>query len=127
MALYQIYIDGHVQREDGLIIPPDPDNLDWQDYQAWLAIDGNVVDPAPTPAPATRIGAAEFLARFTDAERLAVQTAAAAAPAIALGLTMGLAVGTIGLVDDAVTAAWMASLVTAGALTDDRKTQILTP
>lgn len=127
MALYQFYVDGHVQREDGLIIPPDPDNLDWQAYQAWLAIDGNVTDPTPTPAPRTEISAAEFLARFTDAERLAVQTAAVAQPSIALGLTMGLAVGTIRLVGDPVTAAWMASLVTAGALTPDRKTQILTP
>lgn len=127
MALYQVYIDGHVLRDDGLIVPPDPNNLDWQDYQAWLAIGGNVADPAPAPTPLIEISASEFLARFTDIERLAVQTAADAQPSIALGLTMGLATGTIKLTGDAAVAGWMAALVTAGALTADRKTQILTP
>lgn len=127
MALYQVYIDGHVLRDDGLIIPPDPNNLDWQGYQTWSAVSGNIVDPAPTPAPQTEISAAEFLARLTDTERLALQTAADAHPSIALGLTMGLATGTIRLAGDAAVSAWMAALVTAGALTADRKTQILTP
>lgn len=26
-----------VQRDDGACIPPDPDNIDWQAYQMWLA------------------------------------------------------------------------------------------
>lgn len=127
MALYQLYVDGHVLRDDGLIIPPDPNNLDWQSYQTWSAVSGNIADPAPTPAPRVEVSAGEFLSRFTDVERLALQTAADTHPSIALGLTMGLATGTIRLTGDAVVAAWMAALVTAGALTADRKTQILTP
>jgi hypothetical protein len=50
--MYTVYADDHVQRDDGLIIPPDPDNVDWQAYQAWLA-DGNAVVPAPVPMPSS--------------------------------------------------------------------------
>lgn len=34
-----------ILRSDGAIIPPDPNNLDWQDYQQWLA-QGNTLGPA---------------------------------------------------------------------------------
>lgn len=124
--MYSLYLDSHVQRDDGLIIPPDPDNTDWQAYQVWLA-DGNTTAALPVAAPSIEITAAAFLARFTDAERLAIQQAADATPSIALGLTMGLAIGTIRLQGDPVMAGWMAALVTAGAVTQDRATEILTP
>lgn len=49
---FKLIVDGGVVRiSDGAQIPPDPDNLDWQDYQAWVAA-GNTPDPAdPPPAP----------------------------------------------------------------------------
>ena len=44
-----------VARDDGATIPNDPQNRNWQDYQAWLAA-GNVPatpPPPPQPVPAT--------------------------------------------------------------------------
>jgi hypothetical protein len=35
---------------DGVYIPDDPNNLDWQEYQRWLAIPNT-----PNPAPPTGI------------------------------------------------------------------------
>lgn len=81
--------------------------------------------PAPSPPPTT-ISAGAFLARFTSSEQEAVQTAAARTPAIALGLTMGLATGQIDLTGVTLKT-WMAGLVTAGAITSARSTEILTP
>lgn len=44
----------YVARSDGLIVPDDPANVDWQLYEAWLAA-GNAAATATvtTPAPVT--------------------------------------------------------------------------
>jgi hypothetical protein len=34
---------------DGVTIPPDPANIDWQAYQAWLMTAGNTLAPVPGP------------------------------------------------------------------------------
>jgi hypothetical protein len=45
--------DSIIQRdEDGAFIPADPDNVDYQDYLAWLDA-GN--DPTPAQAPETTL------------------------------------------------------------------------
>jgi hypothetical protein len=82
----------------------------------------------PTPAPnPTVITSIAFLDRFTPAEQAAVQQAAASAPStIGVGLTTGLATGTIDLTGPALKA-WMDALVTAGAITSARESTILTP
>lgn len=50
-----------VRDEDQAHIPTDPDNVDYQDYLAWLD-DGNT----PNPAPPVPIDQAEQLAARTD-------------------------------------------------------------
>ena len=110
---------------DGAVIPLAPGNQDFAAYQAWLAA-GNTPDPTPiAPQPIT-ITAAAFLARFTQAEQTAVQQLAITNGQIALGLTLGLAQGWITL-NSPILTNWMAALVSAGAITADRSTGILTP
>lgn len=88
------------------------------------------VDPAlhsrrvrPNP---TTISSHDFFNRFTDGERAAVWAAAATTPALGVGLVQGLALGQIDLTSD-VLKTWLDALVSAGALTSDRETAILTP
>lgn len=51
-ANYKLHLSGAIIRlDDGVWIPPSPSNLDWREYQKWLAA-GNVpvpADPAPVP------------------------------------------------------------------------------
>ena len=62
MAEYQLTTENTVIRTvDGAIIPNDPANRDWVEYQEWLA-DGGVPDPyvpppvvLPTPQPETTV------------------------------------------------------------------------
>lgn len=81
--------------------------------------------PPPTPNPTT-ISTSAFLNRFTPAEQNAVWSSAITTPAIGVGLQTGLSDGTVNLLST-VTVAWMAALVTAGAITSARSTVILTP
>lgn len=42
---YALLADGYVKRlSDGAVIPPDPGNRHWQEYQAWLEAGG---EPQP--------------------------------------------------------------------------------
>jgi len=46
---------------DNAFIPPDPANVDFAEYTAWLEA-GNTPDPAPTPVPPVPLTPAEKLA-----------------------------------------------------------------
>jgi len=110
---------------DGAFIPADMRNRDYHDYLVWVS-QGNTPDPAPVAPRPTTISAGEFLARFTAAEQAAVQTACLASPQLMLGLTTGLALGQINLTGSNL-ATWMQGLVSAGAVTQARATEILAP
>lgn len=118
---------GVIRDADGAFIPAAAGNTDWQAYLAWVAA-GNTASPYVPPVlpPPTVISAEAFLMRFTQAEQLAVQQAAITDPIIALGLTMGLARGTIDL-NGPLLGPWMQELVTAGCITETRAAVIMTP
>ena len=51
-----------VIRQDGVKIPPDPDNRDYREYLAWLENGGEVADADPAPAPSSAPSLAARLA-----------------------------------------------------------------
>lgn len=116
---------GVVRTADGALIPENTSNRDWIAYQKWLAVP-NTPDPAVTPAKPIRITSGDFFYRFTDDEKLAVQAACNASAALGVGLTNGLALGYV-ILTDAVVGTWMDGLVSANAISSQRKTEILTP
>ncbi|MFZ9349871.1 MAG: hypothetical protein ACO242_04160, partial [Candidatus Fonsibacter ubiquis] len=54
---------------DGALIPPDPANIDYAAYLAWVE-EGNTPEPAPEPEPPLQLTAAQRLeaAGFSIAE-----------------------------------------------------------
>jgi hypothetical protein len=119
---YKLLKSGVLDTENGKYIPNDNDNFDWRKYQAWLA-EGNTPDPADTdPAPPKTYTAYEFINRFTDAERTLIISSA--------DINVRLFLGFLYAAQDVVvtntrTAEGMAYLVSAGLLTEARKTEIL--
>lgn len=119
--------DGEAQytQPTGLVAVPAPDGASpgWK----WSKKKGFSPPPEPPPPPkSTVITALGFFGRFTPEERIAVQTATNLIPELGVGLINGLAAGAVDLLGETVIA-WMDGLVRAGALTADRKTEILTP
>ena len=77
-----------------------------------------------TPPEHRKLTSLEFLDLFTDAEQLAVTTAAMQSPQVKLWYDRTLAASFITL-DDPRTEAGLSSLVVAGLLTEDRKAAIV--
>ena len=67
---YQLTATTTIKRlSDGALIPPDPANIDYAAYLAWVD-EGNTPEPAPEPEPPLQLTAAERLeaAGFSIAE-----------------------------------------------------------
>lgn len=69
---YKILLTGNIQRNDGVVIPVDLANSDYQKYQTWLSA-GNSAEvetpPIPTAEEAWALGAAYISGFFTADQR----------------------------------------------------------
>lgn len=81
-------------------------------------------NPPPGPAPAPRWSSLQFIERFTEAEQIAIVTAAAASPALRLWYDKAMAADEI-IADDPRTVAGLQALVDAGMLTSQRRDEVL--
>jgi hypothetical protein len=51
--MYRLLSGGAILRDsDGLVMPPDPSNADYQDFLTWVS-QGNTPDPPPSTSPST--------------------------------------------------------------------------
>lgn len=120
---YDVTATSAVRRSDGAFIPADPANKDYVEYLAWVA-EGNSPTPLPAPLPPTTLTPYEFLELFTPSEQLAIQTVCNSNMALLVGLTTGIASGSIDLTSASVIN-WVNAVSTAGAITGARASAIL--
>lgn len=104
---------------------PCPDNV----AADWTFQDGQFVEPAPQQGEPVvpfvpRWTPLQFIERFTDAEQLAIVTAAQSTPALRLWYDKAMAADEI-VSDDPRTIAGVQALVDAGLISAQRKTEIL--
>ena len=111
-----------ILRSDGVFIPNEPMNADWQAYQVWLAL-GNTPSPAPPPPPADVVVTfLQFMALFTPTEQAALVNTTDTQTKLFVLMASG--VGTLDLSNSEVIAGvnYIASI---GLITADRVSQIL--
>lgn len=88
MSPYQLTPStGILRTADGAIIPPNPNNIDYQAYQAWIAA-GNTADPVPSQT------APQLLATFKASAQAALDTTDTTMHRIAEAVSLGLSTWT---------------------------------
>lgn len=125
MTYKRTFTDAVIRMADGALIPADPANTDRQEFDRWVAA-GNTpqpADPAPPAAPRT-CTPLEFIERFTEAEQLAVVTAAMQVPALRLWYDKLMAAQQV-VEDDPRLAAGIDALVSAGLITQQRRDEVM--
>jgi hypothetical protein len=115
-----------VRISDGAFIPADAANTDYRNYLEWLE-QGVVPIPADVifnPEPPQTTTPLEFIERFTEAEQLAIVTAAMSVPALRLWYDKLMAAQQV-VFDDPRLEAGLDALVASGLITQSRKAAIL--
>lgn len=126
MAIYKLTSYGVFRTTDGANIPDHTDNIDWQAYQAWIAV-GNTADPADTPPSIVQMPTPrEWLERLPIEKQLAIIQAGQSNAQIQLWLMK--ASGTTAIdVTLQETIDGIGALVQAGILTTDEQATMLAP
>jgi len=98
-------------------------------YNSYQVVNGELQEYTPppyVPPPPTVLKTSDFLSRFTSQEQVAVATAALADASLLVILIKAAALQLVDLLDQHTTDS-LEAFVVAGAVTEERKTQILTP
>lgn len=120
---YKLTQSNIILRSDGVCIPIDQANTDYQAYLAWLE-EGNTPEPVDVPPPAYRqMSSLDFL-RLFDPERRAIKQAAMQDVDVGIWYDDTVAAQFVTYSDPRVEQG-LTALVDAGLLTAERKTEIV--
>lgn len=127
MRTYELHRYDSIKRTDvfpTLMIPPDPDNVDYIEYLAWVS-EGNSPKPlAEVQKVYPQLAPLEFLDLFTQEEMGAVKTASQQHMGLAIWYDKTLAARYITL-EDPMTLAGLDAITDAGLITQERHDQIV--
>jgi hypothetical protein len=113
------YVEQNGLDETRLEVPDDFDHV--PGFARWTGTEWQAYVPSP-PVPSW--SPLQFIERFTDAEQLAIVTAAQSSPALRLWYDKAMAAGEI-VADDPRTIAGLQVMVDAGLISAERRDQIL--